>query len=299
MSHINANHHFFLDKSVPTDKTLDTGVIIIIGLVPAISLISIVAIITIVLCVVQKKCLLDYKLKKLVIDNTSEYIRHLQQQIENETRPEILKELIQLMSTASDRLLNPSSVPMVPLVSAMPVKTQTSTEHVETTIESDSSLRPPGLPIIVKTVPENSDVESGLDLKEEEEGGEEERVVERRTKVSFRRRVSMEESPIDQSQVTAFEQLTHLFATFLSKAVHDSLLNASQHNPLLADRVEREVKCAMFQRQQSIASSGGGSYTECSVSCDCYSRSVSLDTDKTCSVNVEENCSLERRNTMA
>ena len=274
------------------------SVIITIGVVPAI-LASVVAILIVVLCAVKKKWLLDYKLKQLVINNTGDYIKHLQAQIENETRPEILKELIKLMTIASERFLNPDGSATPPVVTPTAVTALDSPTVVSNKGGSKSddyiNLQLPKRPSI--TVNGSNEVEAGMELRKVEEGAK----AERRQKVFFQSHVSVEETrreTIDhEPQSTQLDQLTNLFAAFLSKAVHDSLLNASERHPRLADKVEKEVRCAVFQRQQSITSSAI-SYAEDNLSCTgCYVRSVS-DNGKTTTVQIERQCSVERRNTM-
>lgn len=231
--------------------------IISIGVVPAV-LASIVAIIVTVLCTLKKRWLIDYKLKQSVMNNTEEYIKRLQEQIKNENRPKVLEELIKLMTVASERLLNPDGIALTPapdpVVPCVTISTQTSLICSESTNQ-------------VKQEPTRV-VNDSNDLNPEEV-----KVVQQ-PRVSFQRNESMKEmEPIDldHDQSSRVDNLTNLFAVFISKAVHDSLLGASEHNPRLACKVEKEVRRAMFQRQQSIASSGT-SYAQCDCSCKCCER---------------------------
>ena len=254
-----------IDKGKPTDKSLGTGVVITVGVVPAV-LASIVAIIVTIVCIIKKKWLIDYKLKQLVINNTEDYIKRLQEQIKNESRPEVLKELIKLMTVATERLLYPNGVPQIPITPAVTICTQTSVQSVTCRGSNINDIQ-------VQLQQEQDDSYSQTNYACAPEG---ENVPERH-KVSFQRRLSMEAmEPVDwyQSDNTHFNHLTNLFAAFISKAVRDSLLHASESNPMLAHKVEKEVRHAMFQRQQSIASSGV-SYLEREYSCKSYGRSES------------------------
>ena len=249
MLHVSIRH---VDKGKPSDNGLGTGVVITIGVVTAAVLASIVAIIVTIFCVVKKKWLIDYELKRLAINDTEEYIKRLQEQIKSEKRAEVLTELINLMTVASERLLNcvaPSMItPVVTISTQTSVQPPTRRESNENSIQVQVQQEPNHVVNI-----NDSDDQS---KHAQEEPRKEGKALER-PKVSFQRKASMEAmEPVDLNQSANFHHLTHLFAAFISKAVRDSLLYASESNPTLAHKVEKEVRHAMFQRQQSIASSG-------------------------------------------
>ena len=259
--------------------------VITIGVVPAV-LASIVTIIVTILCVVKKKWLLDYKLKCLAINHTDQYIMQLQEQIKKEKRPHVLKKLVKLMDIAFDHLLDQN----VGGQSSKPLLTfsQASVESVDfgeikvngTEVKSSRQL----------SIPMGNGVQEETDIGN---GHYREQPASEPRKVSFQRRPSMER--MEQIDQTQFDQLTNMFAAFISKAVRDSLLHAPDRNPSLATHVEREVKSAMFKRQRSIGSVGSSSYTE--TQCyRCYQKSVS-DNGEMSTLRVEKQSTLLRQNT--
>ena len=259
--------------------------VITIGVVPAV-LASIVTIIVTILCVVKQKWLLDYKLKCLAINHTDKYIMQLQEQIKKEKRPHVLKKLVKLMDIAFDHLLDQN----VGGQSSKPLLTfsQASVESVDfgeikvngTEVKSSRQL----------SIPMDS---NGIVLAKTDVIDSREQPASAQRQVSFQRRPSMER--MEQIDQTQFDQVTNMFAAFISKAVRDSLLHAPDRNPSLATHVEREVKSAMFKRQQSIGSTGSASFME--TQCyRCYQKSVS-DNGEMSTLRVEKQSTLLHQNT--
>ena len=235
--------------------------IIALSMVPTI-LTTIIIVVIIALCFVLKRWLIEYKLKLLAVSSTKQYIKQLQEQIKRETRPEILEELIKLMTIASERLLNPDNASLSSPVLTSNIQTLDHVSTLTPSVSTDANHGTHQTSIVV----DGSAVETKINL-----GSEEANTQTRR--VSFRRHLSMEKMEMMQ-QLNSIQrdQLTTLFAEFLSNAVHGSLVHASEHNPGLAVKVEKGVKRAMLLRQQSL----GVSYGECEFTCSrYYGRSVS------------------------
>ena len=256
------------DKDRPTDRILGMGAIIVIGVVPAVLaiVVAVVTITVVALCIKKKKWLIDYKLKCLAINNTEKYIEHLQEQIKVETRPDILKQLIRLMTVASERLLDPNTASLTPLVSSAMITTQTSVQSPMLREPSNTQSQPLQQVNAAKST-EADDKLSLEDLKHLEGG--------KLPPLSLRRTSMAEMETLEQNSGNPYEQLTNMFATFISKAVHDSLLHASDHNPRLAVKVEQEVRSAIIKRQQSIGSTRANGDDFLCTNVGCFGRSVS------------------------